>query len=494
MRALLAVLMIAACVGVAWGNGDTIRYDPKSGVILPGEPTPARIEREALTIEFVPQDDYPLNVSRVEVHAEYAIANPTDKPLDLGIGFPITGSSPRLYETPVTLDGKPIEWRLVSYDELIRPLEPELLRAVRRWQKRHPKAMDLAAELQPLEGRQVPREQAARREELRRQFRAELARAGAPAPGGETPWWLRPSVGEDNDPALNIWDLRGAIHATGQRGLLPEGRWNVSETMVDPATGRESRPPLFTSYPGSYSPGVWMLTFSTHLDASSSHTLAVRYREAPGDNEDWNTEGAYQLQYILRTTGGWADFGPIDVTVKAPPGLVFRSLPKLRYVGPSGRQKVYQATLRDPKRNLELALATPYMLLPRLKLNGQVQAERYDMPIGGTPLVPAAALPGTTRRMEQGVVVLGRNSVTVRVRPGEGQMVVDGNAVPLPTPVVVRGGRSYLPVGVARALYPSSDVMLSYDEGSRTVLLSIKPKPQRVQSSPGVTAPPAPRS
>jgi hypothetical protein len=393
------------------------------------------------------------------------------------------------------LDGRPLEWRLVEYDELIRPLMPSLVKAMRAWQKRHPRAMELAAQMRSLQEQQLPRGERREQEEaLWQQLRAELVKAGVEAPSRSAVGALRSDIGEDLGKPHEAWaqdvgEIRGALRETGQRGLLPEGRWYVSETMVDPATGRETRP----AYADSYSPSVSMVTFSIHLDANSTHTLAVRYRQAPGGNEEWSSESSYQFQYVLRTTGGWASFGPIDVTVKAPSGLVLRSLPTLRHVGPSKRQKVYQATFSDPERNLQIALATTYMLLPRLKLNGQVQAERYDMPIGGTPLVPAAALPGTTRRMEQGVVVLGRNSVTVRVRPGEGQMVVDGNAVPLPTPVVVRGGRSYLPVGVARALYPSSDVMLSYDEGSRTVLLSIKPKAQADQAGPRTTAPPVPR-
>ena len=494
MRASLAVLVIAACVGVAWGNSDVFRYDPKTGAILPGKPTLARVEREKLTIEFVPQENYPETLSRADVHAEYVIANPTGKPLHLDIGFPISGAAPMLYETPVMLDGKPIEWRLVGYEELIRPLMPSLVKAVRTWQKRHPTAVELAAQMRSLQRQQLPPgERRGREEALWQQLRAELVKAGVEAPSRSAVDALRPSIGEEYGISReawpqDMWEIRGALRETGQRGLLPEGRWQVSETMVDPATGRETRP----AYADSYSPAVSMLTFSIHLDANSTHTLAVRYRQGPGGNEEWPSEHSYQFQYVLRTTGGWASFGPMDVTVKAPAGLVLRSLPKLRYVGPSGRQKVYQATLRDPKRNLELALATPYMLLPRLKLNGQVQAERYDMPIGGTPLVPAAALPGTTRRMEQRVVVLVHNNLTVRVKPGEKQMTVDGSVFPLPTAAVVRKGRTHLPVEVVRALYPDSDVALSYDEGSRTVLLSIKPKAEDARR-PGPVAPRAPR-
>jgi hypothetical protein len=496
MRSLAVLAVVLFAAGLAWGNGDVIRYEPKTGVILPGGPTAARVERETLTIEFVAQEDHPEIIRRADVRAEYAIVNPTDRPLELDIGFPISGVDPRLVETPVMLDGRPLEWRLVGYDELIRPLMPSLVKALRAWEKGHPKAMELAAQMRSLQEQQLPRGERLKREEsLWQQLREELLKAGVEAPSRSAPGALRPTVGQDYGPPeeawpQDVWEIRGALRETGQRGLLPEGRWWVSETMVDPATGREIRPP----YADSYSPAVSMLTFSIHLDANSTHTLAVRYRQAPSGNEEWSSETAYQFQYVLDTNGGWASFGPIDVTVTAPSGLVLRSLPKLRYVGPSKRQKVYQATLRDPGRNLQIALATRYMLLPRLKVNGRVQGGRYDMLVGGTPLAPAAALPGITRHMEQGVVVLGRNSVTVRVRPGEGQMVVNGSAVPLPTLVVVRDGRNYLPVEVVRALYPASDVMLSYDERSRTVLLGIKPKARADQAGTRATSPPARRS
>jgi len=480
MRALLAVLVIAACVGVAWGNSDVFRYDPKTGAILPGKPTLARVEREKLTIEFVPQQNYPETLSRADVHAEYVIANPTGKPLHLDIGFPISGAAPMLYETPVMLDGKPIEWRLVGYEELIRPLMPSLVKAVRTWQKRHPKAMEMAAQMRSLQEQQLPRGERLKREEaLWQQLRAELVKAGVEAPSRSAAEALRPSIGEEYGRSReawpqDMWEIRGALRETGQRGLLPEGRWRVSETMVEPATGRETRP----AYADSYSPGVSMLTFSIHLDANSTHILAVRYRQGPGGNEEWSSESSYQFQYILRTSGGWASFGPIDATVKAPSGLVLRSLPKLRYAGPSKRQKVYQATFRDPERNLLIALATPYMLLPRLKINGQLQGQRYDMLAGADVVVPRDCLPSRVNaRMEQGEVVLRRLDVTVRAVPGEKQMVVFGRTRPLDTPLVVRRGVSYLPAEMIQALFPDSNVTLTYHEPSRTVLLGIKPPP-----------------
>jgi hypothetical protein len=476
MRIVLALLALVFFSGLAQANGEVIeRYDPDTGVVLPGKPTAARIDSEKLTVEFVPDDDRPTQIRRVDVEAEYRISNPTDTPLNLDIGFPLPGGGAfgEFIGPPVRLDGKPIDWRLISYEELLKPLKPTLVRAMRRWTKRHPEAVKLVAEMDSLQQQSWSKDRREREEALRTQLRAEMSKAGGSWHESDPIGVLRSDVGERFGTSQDLWELERAIRLTGQRNLLPEGRWHIDPEFLDPATGREvwGREGVLSGW------SVALLTFSIQVRPRGTHELRIRYRQTPSHGEEYD-DPSCRFRYILETAGGWASFGPIDVTVNAPSALVLRSLPKLQESDARGRTKTYRATLRDPGRNLQVVLTTREMLLPRLKVNGRWNGGRYDMLVGDTIVVPRNALPGPiTVRMLQGDVTITRRYVTVRVTPGQKRMLVFGESKPLSAPVVVRRGVSYLPAEVIQALYPESNVTLTYHKPSRTVLLGIKPPP-----------------
>ena len=352
-RIVVFLLPLALLGGLAWGNADIIRHDPSSGVILPAGPTPVRVERESLDIEFQPfeRPDRPPAVRAIKVRAQYWLHNPTAKPLELQIGFPVPGNM-GVVEPPVWLDGRLGEWRLLSYEELIKPLQPALARAMRRWADRHPVAMRLAKELGTLGRLGLPgAELKQRNQALMQALNAELIKAGAASPSGRASYLLRESQYAARNP--QDWTtLRAAILATGQEHLLPEGRWHVERTLLDPATGRPTQPP----WADEDTRPISMLVFPLRLQPNGRHHLKVIYRQGSGEGPEGPI---YHFAYILRTTRAWADFGPIEITATAPPALVFRSLPALRYVGMSHGLKVYQGTIVQPKRNLQVALARP---------------------------------------------------------------------------------------------------------------------------------------
>ncbi len=490
-RIALALVALALLAPAARGDGDVIRYDPATGVILPAEPSAAVVERETLTVEFQPTErppdgdrDRPPGVDAVEVHAQYWLRNPSGKALKLKIGFPAPGGAVEVAEPPVRLDGQPTEWRLISPDELLKPMQPHLVLAMQRWADRHPRVVRLAGERRALYRRGVPWEERQRRTEaLWPELRAELLKAGVSAPSRDSYQCLWPSA-EASRAYKNLWLLRRALIASGQGNLLPEARWYVDTTVLDPATGGRVPSPRNSDHSRRMS----MLVFPLALAPEAEHRLEVVYRQSPSQTEEYGT--SYYFEYVLRTVRNWASFGPIETTIRAPAGLVFRSLPGLRYAGMSRGLKVYQGTIRDPQRNLQVVLADPEMLLPRLKINGQVYRERRDMLVEGVPTFPADHLwgfsdaPGHLRsarvpkQFTQGLVILTRAGITVEVRPGEKRMLVNGQPMSLTTPVVVRKGVSHLPLQVLQALYPDYQVSLTYHAASRTVLAGFRPRPK----------------
>jgi hypothetical protein len=485
MRRIVFVLFWLIAVGrLAWGDGEPVLYDPNAGVILPAEPTQAQVERERLEVEFLPVESAPNAVRSVKVRAQYWLRNPTDKPLKLQIGFPVPSNAVQLMEPPVRLDGQQLEWRLLEYEELLKPLRPALVRAVKRWAKQHPRAAQLAGEIRELERRRTPyREREERLKTLRQQLRSELAKAGGATRRLRSDW-LYSSVAPPA-PDESIWRLRSALLLTGQRQLLPEGRWHVDQTVLDPATGKQVWPREGYEDEGT----VRMLIFPLNLKPNGRHHLKVAYQQLPS-RDYYEEEALYHFGYILKTVGAWASFGPIECAVKAPAGLIFRSLPRLAYAGMSGGLKAYRGVIVAPRRNLQVVLGSQEMLWPRLKVNGH-PARHWDMMVGETPVIPLRALVGYVRplgekRMERREVVLTRESVTLRVRPGEKQMLVNGQPVPLPVPVVVRHGNAYLPREALQALYPDCQVTVSYHAPSRTVLVGIRPKaPAPPAAGPG---------
>jgi len=300
-------------------------------------------------------------------------------------------------------------------------------------------------------------------------------------PSREAYNWLFPSA-EAPRAYQNTWNLRNALLVTGQRRLLPEGRWYVDQTVLDPATGRQVWPRPEYGYDRS----VTMLIFPLHLQPDSRHHLKVTYQQLPSKHDD---ESVYHFGYILRTVRGWASFGPIECTVKVPAGLIFRSLPRLAYAGMSGGMKAYQGVIVAPRRNLQVVLGTQEMLWPRLKINGGLAGRRHMM-IGGIPVIRfgdvADYVQGSGRiRWEGGEVVVERKGVTLRARPGEKQMLVNGQPASLGTPAIVRKGSAYLPEEALQALYPECKVTVSYHAASNTVLVGIIPRPKASAPPPG---------
>ena len=506
-RLLLVPVVLAALCALVWADGEEIvRYHPNTGAILPAQRTPAQVERETLDVEFQPyRYEHAIGISTVKVRAEYWLVNPTPKPLKLKIGFPAPGGALELKQTPVLMDGRPVNWRLYDYDELLKPMRPTMIRALQQWADRHPRAVQLAEEMRQLElqsrrdthpGRKdqtverrpydfaPPRGvDKVRWAELAAKLRTELRKAGQQSPPGGA-YTLIYSGKEvvPPDERNDVWVLKSAILATGQRSILPEGRWYVDDTVLDPATGRPTSDPAGT---------LSMLVFPLELEPNGRHRLEVVYQQTPSEQHDWADQGrVWHFNYILRTTRAWDSFGPIETTIKAPEELAFRSLPRLRCVGTTGGMKTYRGVIGQPARNLQVALATAAGLRPKLKINGHYQGRRAVF-INGRAVVAAEIvghrLPDSvSRKMEQGVVVLSRQEVTVRIRPGAKEMLVNGQPAPLSTPLVVRDGESYLPLEAIQALYPDYDVTLSYHAPSNTVLLGFKQKaaPKAPASAP----------
>jgi hypothetical protein len=69
-RILLVSVAFLLVAGAACANGEAIRYDPSSGVILPARRTAVAVERERLDIEFQPSRTEKNYVRTVQVRAQ----------------------------------------------------------------------------------------------------------------------------------------------------------------------------------------------------------------------------------------------------------------------------------------------------------------------------------------------------------------------------------------------------------------------------------------
>ena len=495
MRTLLFAVSLLACLVLAapaYPNGDPVYYNPNTGVIDPGEPTPAQVERERLDIEFQPSPGQEVrgdDVRFTRVRAEYWITNPTDQPLDVKIGFPVPDKAVDLVEAPVRLDGQPIEWRLLDYEQMLRPLQPGLIEAMRRWAGRHSRLVELAGWLRQTD--EAGSSKHAEQEALTGQFQAECKKAGLPVGPIDLHWTLYSSR-EAAREYKSLDTLRKALLVTGQRKLLPEGRWQVDETVLSPTTGR----PVVPEYPAPYESALSLLTFSLHLEPNGHHRLLVKYTQQSG--VDYGEGVEYDFNYIIKTVSGWASFGPIEATIKAPPGLVFRSLPSLPYLGMSHGLRTYSGTIAKPDRNLQIVLANKELLHPRLMVNGQ-DLGRWDMRTrSGALIVPLRpldrCLPSPEQvKVEKGYATLTRQGIFVLAKVGAKQMLVNNRPVALSAPVVVRTSKdaTCVPVEVLKALYPDYEVALSYHAPSNSVLLNVKPKPAPAKHLGPTAQPPA---
>ncbi len=126
----LLTLGIVPLSHIGWCNGETFLEvrDPRTGVVLPLQRTPVRVEREQLEITLE-RYDIPGDLREValdyHVRATYWLHNPTDKEQVLKVAFPIPGGV-FLRRSPVRLDDQLVDWERLDTTEFLELHRPQI--------------------------------------------------------------------------------------------------------------------------------------------------------------------------------------------------------------------------------------------------------------------------------------------------------------------------------------------------------------------------------
>ena len=431
MRARLWTIVIAAhCLsGLLWANGEaweTVLRDPNTGVLVPTRRTPVRIEREQLQITLLDNrwhSYYNLKEPYgFQVQATYYLHNPTSQPQRLAVAFPIP--YPALFtETPVLLDGRPLEWRYFDPFDVFRWHRKELAahfekwlsqrpnlratfeRAYRWWRASRPrnKANPLRREMLPDyfdDNRSIyvfPKE-AVSQQQLERALREISSARATRSVTGDSEY-----TNEAYDRAYlsDLWTTY--LLAKGEHDFIAESipeilsllgytpslikQWEIGHKFLEPMSNSLHTPERLEAddwvIPEPWEVSVLMFEFSiapntrAELTVRYAHPVGIRYPRSAIDPElnrnhqygDEYVAPFWHFTYVLKVRPTWAYFGPIDVTFRIPESMRLRASPRLAFAKREAGWRIYRATLQPYRQNLYAVVAPELHFRPRLELD-----------------------------------------------------------------------------------------------------------------------------
>jgi len=443
MRAhLWAVFTVVPCLlGLSWANGEaweTVLRDSNTGVLVPTRRTPVRIEREQLQITLLdnrwrsyynPKEPYGF-----QVRATYYLHNPTSQPQRLTVAFPIP--YPALFtETPVLLDGRPLEWRYFDPYEVFRWHRNELAAHLERWLNKHPNlratlvrayewwranpsrrqtdaqrrdALPASIEAD-LPAYTFPKEAVSQRL-LRRALDEIASKRSSYAKTANTENYENYDDFRNGDYLDWLWTVylfaqkehdfitESAINFLLSTGYTPSlaKQWEISHKFLEPSSKSLHAPPGRASEwvtPASWEVSVLMFEFSlaphsrAQLTVRYAHPVGIHYsRSALGEvyqshHHYGYAEPIWHFTYVLKVRPTWAYFGPVEVTFRIPESLRLRASPRLGFAGREAGWRIYHATLQPYRQNLYAVVAPEYHFRPKLWLNpSQATILRYLEP------------------------------------------------------------------------------------------------------------------
>lgn len=307
----ILTLVLASPAPALANSAPALWRGERHGVLVPRTSTNLRIEHETLSFVIDTEGE------DARVAAEYRITAVAAETAELAFAFVrAPGGYPTLtrVDASVELDGAAVELVLTTDGEILEPL-------LKAWIAERPET-----------ARALEEADAAGRSD--RDPEPAAKRAGGPCALHGCPalvkWYSMRGARDPGLPLRREWALEAA------REAIPE---KVEELQRGWSTLPEERRLAF-------------LLFRAGWSAGQTRNLTVRYRHQPTRDATERIDRVNRFEYLLSPAGRWASFGPLEISVRAPPELLFEA--NLPFEGERGSYRARFDAL--PRADLSFSL------------------------------------------------------------------------------------------------------------------------------------------
>ena len=369
---LLAAILLLTPV-VVRADGEPSGYLDNSGVIVPLDEEHARVLGQRIEITL-PEPSKPGAIpTPADVRVEYLLDSwDKKKPLDINVAWPTGGMSGHIakrhdpeYPVDIKLDGKPVSFKMLRYEDLAAPYvsawlkriddlltkKPELKRRVLQMRRAHPikdwTAMDSASFYKLRSPTMQLGKWMVKQGLLRKGFYYHHPQSlaagllGFPSEeGGPRDWTVQDAL-QWLDPTHKRVNLREVFVE----------RWGYGSVLLDPVKRRL----VYVETTLGGPPDFAVIRFPIRLLPKKQHRLVVRYKQQLGGTrgEDWKG-----LAYLMEPARRWGRWEKTTMVIRAPlswTDMVIR--PHARSVGRDGKSETYRIDIEGrPYENLYISM------------------------------------------------------------------------------------------------------------------------------------------
>lgn len=339
-----------ACILSCWSAEPVDLSAQRSDAIYPVRRTDAEVRRHTVRITLEPP--------MYSTESVLTLYNPKSEPETLTLAVPLV-EDVIFTEHAVRLDGRPLAWRYLTINSLVRDILPQMKHAFLQMLENDPPLRNrLEASLQTY--RQVM-EKNPFPEEATLLAVAPLHRVYPYDALQMQPQYMRYGdistvtfviykaieLGEPVDAEALMW----LLEQKNIRQALPAGRWGEYQ-WLNPRSGALAQPLPYAIQ------RLTLLLFEITLQPRQTHTLSVHYRHPlPYHQPFERLPEVYSLPHFA-PRNGWAKYNGLELTVSVPDSWSAKSRPAWSESRVEGRRRLYQATLPNPPACIYLAVGT----------------------------------------------------------------------------------------------------------------------------------------
>jgi len=498
-RVIVCTVVLPAAISPVYSlGGPAYEWRGNPDLLLPAPCKAVKVERVAVAIhlklpdeantfrgyDYGRPEDYPL---RGEETVTYSIVNVAKRPVRLLLAFPL--GVHKAEETPVSLDGKALSFRIVPESALVQKLCAEPYQMIDRWVKQHP----------PL------KKDFERWWQLRNSSRLEQERANLRQ---RITHYLTRTLGKSQqfaDILINRWSgahrsyldrksLRILTREISPGWVDPRDRirqaWVGTERIADPVTGGwlPQRP-----HEGEL-PNTLLLRTEVLLQPGQRSRLVTKWQTTLLSDYARYSATVWGIVEPVNAVGFWGGFGPVEVEVRLPEGYLVQANPRAFQRARQGDEQVVRVRVDPTRQGFSLGAMHREGLQPIVFINSQrcfdpVRPRLKD----GRLYIPFVGqfrwqLNWQQQQKEKSVEIR-TSKRTLVLTPGSREAQLNGKPIRLGVAPFIYRDRTMLPFE-ALSLLSSTPPKITWSPDHRRCWIALNPS--RSPSGSGPPPPPPP--